>query len=271
MNTIYHGLSPRLQQCVRGGAVALLLGVTAGAFAFAFNYFVTAKVAWTNRVPVRQISVTGEGTIATKPDIAKFTATVITQSVTAKDAQTENSRRSDAVIGYLKKEGVAEKDIKTIGYYISPQYQYDREIQCLNYPCPPQNPPKIASYEVRHSIAIKVRDLDNADDLLGGVVREGANEVGPLTFEIDDEERVKAEARRMAIDDAKEKAKRLAKDLQVRLGRITNFSESGGGFPIYARAESYGIGGDIATPAESKIAPGEEETKVFVTITYEFW
>ncbi len=269
MMNLYEKMSPRVQQYLRILFVLFATGATIAVFALGYYYKVSGKAAWKSDKTERQLSVTGEGTIAIKPDVAVFTATAVTQGATAKEAQMENTRRSDAIMKYLATEGVAEKDIKTIGYYISPQYQYEREVQCFGYPCPPQKPPKIASYEVRHSIEIKVRDLDKADDFLGGVVAQGANEVGSLSFQIDDEEGVKADARKAAIDDAREKAKRLAKDLGVRLGKIVSFSESGGGYPIYARALDVGYGG--AAPAKGpEIAPGEQETKVSVTITYEF-
>lgn len=254
-------------------ALLLLVGLVLSAFAFGLSYLVdTWKIA-TDTQTLRQIVVNGEGKIVTKPDLATFTAAVVTQSAKIKDTQKENTSRSNEVLGFLKSKGIEEKDLKTVGYFISPQYQYDSRpcIQIYPSPCSPQGPPKITSYEVRHTVEVKVRDLNKVDELLSGVVEKGANEVGSISFSVDDEEKVKAEVREKAIEDAKAKAEVLADQLGVKLRRIVSFSESGGG-PIYARTFEVlgkGGGGNYA-PSAPQVEPGEQEIRVFVTIVYEF-
>jgi len=94
--------------------------------------------------------------------------------------------------------------------------------------------------------------------------------VSGLNFEVDDLESVKAEARKLAIDDAKAKAKILSKDLDVKILGLVSFSEQSGGY-----YPSYGLGGsDMAMAQESRlIAPeipvGENEIVSNVYITYE--
>ncbi len=263
--------SSEIKKFLGGFATPLLIGVVLSSFAFAFWYGVSG---WKELKSVRQpgrISVSGEGKVTARPDIATFTASVLTQAKKVKDAQDENSGRSNAVTDFLKKNGVDKKDIKTVGYSISPQYQYYNEPRCLSFPCPPQKPPEIVSYQVHHTIQVKVRDLDKTDDLLDGVVASGANEVGSIYFDIDNKDALAAETRKKAIDDAKEKARVLAKDLGVRLGKIVSFSESGGPYPIFARtleANKGGFGGDVATAPQ--VEPGDQEITSTVTVTYEF-
>lgn len=246
----------------------LLVGVTASSFAFALSYFVSAWDTASNRVAPRQLSVSGEGKVAVRPDTAVFTAGVLTQAKKVREAQAENSRRSNAVIDFLKKQGVEEKDIKTIGYSINPQYA--ESPICLSFPCPPRRPPQITGYEVRHTLEVKARDLEEADTLLEGVVAAGANEVGSIDFRVDNDEAVKAEARKKAIEDAEKKAKKLARDLGVRLGRVSGFSESGAGFPVFAQSLKGGFGGDVISAPAPSVEPGEQEIRSIVTVTYEF-
>ena len=218
-----------------------------------------------------QIAITGEGKVSAKPDVARITTTIFTQSDFLKPAQEENSQKSNRVAGYLKSIGVEEKDIKTVGYNIFPQYSYPP-------PCPPymvcpmeERRPKIIGYQVRNSYEITIRDLGQAGDILAGVVGAGANEVSGIVFTIDKPDALQAEARKKAIDDAREKARRLAKDLGRRLGKIIHFSESGG-FPppiIFGRQAALGKGGDFGGEAPS-VQPGENEIVVNVNITYEF-
>jgi len=268
--TLYQHFSPRLQKYVHMSLFLLLIGVVSSSFAFAFSYFVSAWDTATNRIAPRQLSVSGEGTVALRPDTAVFSAGVMTEAKKVGDAQAENTKRSNTMLGFLKEQGIAEKDIKTIGYAVLPQYHYFDVPPCRELPCPPRRPPEIISYEVRHTIEVKVRDLDKTDELLEGTVAQGANEIGSIQFRVDDEEKARTEARGKAIEDARTKARALAKYLGVRLGKVAGFSESGQGFPVFARTleGKGGFGGDTA-PAP-QVEPGEEEIRSHVTIMYEF-
>ena len=218
-----------------------------------------------------QISITGEGKVTAKPDVANITATILTEKASLEEAQSENSQKSQAVTDYLKGQGVQEKDVRTVSYTISPQYSYPP-------PCPPfgvcpleDRRPKIIGYQVRNSYEVTIRDLAKAGAILSGVVSAGANEVYGITFTIDNSDALKAEARKKAIDEVRAKAKVLAGDLDRRLGKIVNFSE-GSSFPppiFYDRADALngkGGGGDF----EPSVQPGENEVIVNVSITYEF-
>jgi uncharacterized protein YggE len=90
---------------------------------------------------------------------------------------------------------------------------------------------------------------------------------GP-NFTIDNEDGLKVEARKIAIDDAKVKAQKLASDLGVRLGKITSFSESGNNpAPImYGKAMMLEA---PSAPAPAEIPKGENKITSDVTITYE--
>lgn len=268
--------TPEIKKFLGWATTPLLVGVILSSFTFAFWYGVSTWKTVHDKTAVRQISVTGEGKVAVKPDLAIFTAGVITDAVKVKDAQLENTRRSNAMLGFLKQKGLEEKDVKTVGYSIYPQYSYPEPCPrglpgYENYPCPPDKLPKIKNYQVRHIIEIKVRDLDKSDEFLEGVVTNGANEIGSVSFSVEDEEKIKIGARKKAIENAKEKASVLAKDLGVRLGKLTNFSEFGGEIPIFTRnisAMSKESGSPTAPSPE--VAPGEQEIKSLVNITFEF-
>ncbi len=76
------------------------------------------------------------------------------------------------------------------------------------------------------------------------------------------------EARRKAISDAKTKARVLAKDLGVSLGRVASFSE--GGYypaPTMYKATMMDVAQGEASVAE--IPKGENTISSNVTITYE--
>jgi uncharacterized protein YggE len=90
-----------------------------------------------------------------------------------------------------------------------------------------------------------------------------------VQFTIDDADKLKAEAREKAINDAKVKARELRGQLGVRLGRIVSFSENTGGYPMpmyEMKGAATGMGGGGGGP---ELPTGENEITVNVSITYE--
>jgi hypothetical protein len=203
------------------------------------------------------VSFNGEGKVLAKPDVAVIDFSIITEASTSKAAQDANSKKSQNVIDFLKKQNIEDKDIKTISYYIYPLYSYPRN-----------ETPKIEGYHVDQVIRVKVKNLDNVSSILDGIVTAGANRINNLSFEIDEPEKLKAEARARAIADAKKKADELKGQIGIKLGKIVNFSENVGGWPvplyktIALEEKSIGSGGP-ALPA------GENEITVNITITYQ--
>lgn len=257
--------------------LAVMLNLVAIAFVASYGATAWREYRTARQMVQLQIPIAGEGKVSMKPDVARVMVSIVTRHEFLKNAQEENARKSNVLVGYLKSENVLEKDIRTVGYNISPRYSYPIPPCIPGQYCPPQSvgaeSPKIIGYEVRNSYEITIRDLAKAGDILTGVVGAGANEVGGISFTIDKPEALIAEARKKAIDDANEKAARLARDLGLRRGKLVSFSEGGYG-PYYYDTRAYeggkgGAGGVEAAPAPS-IAPGETELRVNVTAVYEF-
>ncbi|MEX0652223.1 MAG: SIMPL domain-containing protein [Candidatus Paceibacterota bacterium] len=218
--------------------------------------------------PTNTISVQGEGEVFAVPDTGVFTFSVIKEGKTVEAVQAEATEVANSAIEYLKENGVEEKDIKTTGYNIYPQYEQER-IVCITYPCP-QGERKLVGFELSQSTQVKIRDTEKAGELLAGVGSFDIQNISGLSFTIDDENDLKREARKDALEDAKLKAKELADDLGVKLVRVVNFNEYESGY--YGRFESAvasqdGVGGDFATAP--KIELGENRITSTVNITYE--
>lgn len=202
------------------------------------------------------ISFDGQGKIVAKPDIAKLSFSIVTDGDSSKAAQDANSVKSKAVIGYLRKQGVTDADISTSGYTVNPKYDYKGG-----------GSPTINGYQVSETIAVKIRDLGKVDAITSGIVAAGVNQVNQVQFVIDSPEALKDQARAKAIADAKAKAQSLEAQLGIRLGRIVNFTENGGGGPIYyGKAVPLGGMGGGTVP---DLPQGENEITSNVTLTYQ--
>jgi len=213
------------------------------------------------------ITVSGEGKIFAVPDIATITFTAREKKSTVKDAQESVNVSMNDAIEFLKKEGIEEKDIKTINNNFNPVYDYG--VQCFTYPCPVKEP-KITGYEVSRSVEVKIRNADSAGKIVDGLTGFGLSDLSGPIFTLDDKDQVLSDAREQAIKDAEEKADKLAKQLGVSIVRIVGFSENGGGYPtsVYMRPESANMDAS-SMKSEANLPVGENEYSSNVTITYE--
>lgn len=217
------------------------------------------------------ITVTGEGEVSAVPDTATFSVTIQERGTTVADAQSKATKKTNDIVDYLSSEGLDDKDVKTTDYSAYPEYEYASKVCAVGEYCVPGKQ-TLVGYQVSQTITVKVRDTEQAGDLLTGVGSRGASQVSGLSFTIDDEDALQASARDEAIAKAKQKAETLARSLGVRVVRVVGFSESGDYGPYYA----YGRGGVAMDMAmESKVAPapalpaGENKIVSNVTITYE--
>ncbi len=217
------------------------------------------------------IVLSGHGEVQAIPDIASVNFSVEASEANQSLASEKVNTKMKAVLDLLKSSGVAEKDIKTDNYSSYPKYSNSEP--CPVYyqsgiypPCRPGEA-KIIGYTVSQNVTAKIRKVDDASKIIDGINKIGVTNMSGPNFTIDNEDELKAEARKKAIDDAKDKAKALARDLDVHIVRIASFSESGNfPMPYYAKAE---MSSDAGNPAPAQLPKGENTISSDVTITYE--
>lgn len=216
--------------------------------------------------PVDTISVTGMGQVSLAPDIAHIIFTVQQTAATAAAAQTAATKQTNAAIDYVKGQGIADKDITTLSYSVSPEYSY---ITCPpGTACPVYNQ-KITGYQVAETIQVTVRDLDKISGLLQGLGQQNVQNVSGPDFALESPTAGQDAARAKAIENAKSEAKILASQLGVSLVRIISFNESGGPYPMYAYGKGGGATADSLSVPTPNIPVGQNTYSSTVSITYE--
>jgi uncharacterized protein len=246
---------------VLGGACAVSVILIGFATYGAGRAFVDSR----DPASIRSFSVNGEGVVKAIPDVAEVTLGVITESNTdvVEDLQKQNTNASNAIISFVKSRGVKKEDISTVNYDIRPKYEYSSCVFGSGKPCPP---PKISGYEISHNIKVKIRDFGEIGTLLSGVVEKGANSVSQLSFTIDDESLLISNARDIAIDDARDKAKSLARVAGFGVGKILSIQEHSSPRPIFFESSMRSMDVSGSAPV---VEAGTKEIKSGVTITYE--
>lgn len=211
-------------------------------------------------VSSRVMYVSAEGKAVVSPDIATLSFAVVSEGKDPAALQEDNARKMRAALDYVKAQGVGEKDIKTLQYNLSPRYEYD-ETTRRSF---------ISGYTLTQTVFVKVRQLEKAAPILGGLPELGINQIGSISFDVDNPDIYLADARNEAFRKARAKAEAMARANDLMLGRIVNVSESGWPGPVYYGAAMGGKGGDmLSAPTPPPIQPGTQEVTVQVSVAFE--
>ena len=202
------------------------------------------------------LSVSASADVKRAPDVASIGAGVVTQAADANAAMRANAEQMQKVMAAIRAAGIADKDIRTSGINLSPQYRYAEN-----------QPPAITGYQASNNVDLKVRDLGKLGKVLDALVASGANQVNGPSFEIDQPDAVQDEARRAALDKAQARAQMYAKSLGLQVRRIVSISE-GGGFnppmpmPMVRLAA-------MAKDAGTEVSPGENTVGASIDVVFE--
>ncbi len=221
----------------------------------------SAAFADNHNRPVPQIRVTGEGSSEIPPDMAIVTMTVLREADTAREALSENNKAMAAVMAAMTGAGIAERDLQTSNFNITPRYS--RAGSSIKR----EEPPRIDGYRVSNSLTVRVRDLAKLGDILDLSVTLGVNQGGNIAFANDDASAALEAARIDAMKDALKRARTLTEAAGVGLGSILEISEQSfqpSPVPI-ARARTMAMEAIETVP----VAGGENQYRVTVNVAIE--
>jgi hypothetical protein len=204
------------------------------------------------------IWVSGEGKVPVTPDLAILSLGIEAQAASVADAQTQAAEAMDKVMDALKDNGLADKDIQTQHFSISPVTRWDDEEQ----------KEVVLGYRVSNIVTAKIRDMDKVGETIDAVAAAGGDltRINGISFTVDDPSAYYDEAREKAVADAKAKAEQLAKLAGVTLGKPTYISEFSEYVPPVPAPIYYKGGAEAAL--STPISPGEVEVSLSVQLVY---
>lgn len=208
-----------------------------------------------------ELSVIGEGKIEIVPDTANVTVGItVSRAGTVDAAQKQIDEVNNKVLSAMKKLGLKDEDITTSNYSVNPNYSYAGQQQ------------RIDGYNADASITIKTHDTKLVSQIVSEATTAGANQVNNVSFSVDDPAKFRSQARTKAIENAKMEAEKLASELGISLGKVTNIVESssdGMPVPMYAEAMAFDTGAGSAQKAAPDIQPGSQTIHSTVTLFFE--
>jgi uncharacterized protein YggE len=238
--------------------------------------------------PTRGITVAGVGRASGKPDIARTTIGVEVRAGTADEAIRQINARMAQVIAAVKGAGVGDADIRTATLSLNFERNYEQPPRPVEPPAPaaaaaaapagkskattaPDSamapPPKLPQgfYNASNSVEVTIRKLEDAGKIISAATGAGADHLFGIRFEVEDQTALLAQAREKAVQDARQRAQRLAELAGVKLGPAVSITELDGGggpgpMPMMASAKMM----DASAPVER----GELTLMTTVQIVY---
>ncbi len=206
------------------------------------------------------ITITGRGSLNIEPDIAVVSAGAVTEARTARIALDANSKIMSDAFAALRAMGVEERDMQTSRLTVEPRYTY------FDSSNGERRPPRIDGYSVSNQLRVRVRDLTIIGEVLDALITADVNQMGGLSFAVDEPEAMFMQAREAAVEDALAQAQLLTRAAGVSLGRVISINQNQAQQrrPQPQMARMMAMDSVEAVP----VATGEQELAATVTIIW---
>ena len=203
----------------------------------------------------RTIAMSGHGEVRAAPDQAQVNTGVTTSAPTAAAALAANTVRMQALFAALAKAGIAQKNIQTVNFSVSPQYTNGG----------PNQPARVTGYQVTNQLAVRLDDVARVGATLDALVTAGSNDMNGISFSIKDPAPLLEKARADAVADARARAQTYAHAAGVTLGPVLSISESGGEAP----RPMFRMAAGMVAAAPTPVAAGEQTVSAEVSMVWE--
>jgi uncharacterized protein YggE len=184
----------------------------------AFGLLVQNAAAQTPQVQPRisTLTLTGDGTVETKPELAILQVGVTVTAKIAKDALAENSKLLDAALKAAKEAGIEPRDMQTSGLSLRPDI-----IRAEKWPYR-----EVVGYQVNNLVTLRVRDIEKLGALLDKLVVLGINDIRNISFSVANSAPLVEQARAAAIKDVMDKAQKVAEAANLKIVRVLELNEN---------------------------------------------
>lgn len=199
------------------------------------------------------VRVFGSSIVRVAPDSATIAIGVSRIEQEPKKAFASARSASTAVQNFLKAQVIRESGSSRIT--LSQEFRFIQGEQ------------RFLGYKARIAYTISLRDLDQLENLLTGLISAGANELTSVTFETTRLKEIRADARREAVSAAREKAELYCRAVGVSVGKVIAINDANPDQLTGAR-EGHMIAGGT-TAGDKAIDPAMISIGASVYITFE--
>ncbi|MDR0230015.1 MAG: SIMPL domain-containing protein [Flavobacteriaceae bacterium] len=213
----------------------------------------TAAVAQTSLgQPTPQIQVNGVGTVNVAPDKVTIRLGVENKAEQADAAKKANDEAIAKVLKFIKGMKIDEKCVQTqrVSLYKTRDYEEKKDY-----------------FQASQSITVVLKDISKYESFITGVMNAGINRIDGVSFESSKVASFEAEARALAVKDAKQKATDYANALGQKAGKAILVTDGSSYSPPVVRP-MYMMKGAAADVNEQTLAVGEIEVVSNISISF---
>jgi uncharacterized protein YggE len=208
--------------------------------------------------PIPQIIVNGHGEVRVTPDRANIQIGVESRAATAAAAAAENANKQASVIAAIKRLGVADDQITTSNYTVSPEQRYEAN-----------QPPVITGYIVTNTVVVEVRKIGSVGQVLDAALANGSNVISGLSFFSSNTEAARRAAIAAAVAAARADADAAARAAGGTIGGLIEMTV-GSYSPPVPRPLMMSAASSRSMQADTPISAGLEMVSVDVTTRWRF-
>ena len=200
------------------------------------------------------VDVTGEGKIKVSPDQALIKVRVEHQGKEASTVKAQNDEVIDAVIRFLRDEGIADTDVQTEYINLNKNYNYNS---------------KTYNYQANQALSIHLNDLSKYEQIMSGLISSGINRIDGIQFKSSKMSSLQDEARVKAMENARHRATTYAQAIGQSIGKAISISEQGESYPQPKLLAGRAMAMEAASDALGEtIAPGELTISMQVSVRF---
>ena len=192
----------------------------------------------------------GDAKVTKRPDVAFVTVGTEAQASNAGAAQRNLAATMNKLVAKAKSLGIPDSEINTSSYSIGPIYASDGRT--------------ITGYNASEQLDLKWHNVDTVGNALDGLVQQGGATRVSVSFGLNDPKAAQAEARSLAIADAKNRAGAMAKAAGVSLGQVLRITDS---TTVY-RPPQYNFAPGAAAIDQTQLPVGSMDIQVSVEMSF---
>ena len=165
-----------------------------------------------------RLTVHGEAKVEVPPDQLRLRLAVVTSNADSDLALSDNNRQMTQLIAALKDLGLTDDDYRTGQFQTYPEWSRPPR------PAPANWQRSIVGYRVSNELLVQTSRVELAGKLLAAAQSAGADQIGGLTFALEEPADHREEAIVLATRRAMRKAQTLAAAAGVKLGSIQSLT-----------------------------------------------
>jgi len=217
-------------------------------------FLLVSTILFSQKIITPTVSVSGEGIVKAVPDIVTINVQVEHKGQNPKTIKQNNNNVINDVLQYIKSLKISSKDVKTP--YLRLNKNYDYQTKTYNY---------VAS----QNVVIKLKDISKYEALMDGLLERGINRIDGVNFSSSNEEKLKSEARKKAILNAKTKAEEYAEVLHQTIGKAISISEFSINNPTPMYEGVLRVASDGGDASQQTISVGIIEIRSSINVIFE--